>query len=231
MEAIMNANIFKAITGALLAILLTACNKTIDSAVPVVDKTLPQYRLTEFSPVRGAPILVAEIVITGDSYDNLGGSRWFSFGSSSNASVRNLVFLDSRTLESSVLFPTNDQGLLNVTQFPLKWVASYDESSEEIEDLAPTEWFVYEVVKSDANNDGLLNRDDLFALAVSDEDGFGYVELVSGISALYGMDMIEYGKLVITYRQNDRKLVMLIDLEQKTILDIKELIDLGENVK
>lgn len=227
----MKTNIFRVITGALLAILLAACVKTADNANPSADESQPQFRLTEFSPVRGAPILVAEIVITGDTYNNFGSSRWFSFGSSSNASVRNLVFLDSQTLNSRTLFPTNDQGLLNVTQFPLKWVASYDESSEEIEDLAPTEWFVYEVVKSDANNDGLLNRDDLFALAVSDEDGLGYVELLSGVSALYGMDMIEYGKLVITFRQNDKKLVMLVDLAQKTILDIKELIDLGENVK
>jgi hypothetical protein len=45
------------------------------------------------------------------------------------------------------------------------------------------------------------------------------------------MEMTKYGKLVVTYLQSGRKLASLIDMNSKLILDTKELINLGEDVK
>lgn len=227
----MRTNLFTSLAIIFLTIAMTACNKQVTPAQPAVDETKNRYYLSDFQPIRGTTILIAEVALDSDTWDPYSSARWFSFGDSGDARVHNLVFLNGQTLESHRLFPTNDTAILNATQFPEGWIDTYDTSSQSSDNVIPTEWFVYEIVTNDSNGDGKLNRDDLFIISLSDEDGAGYTEIMSGVNKVYGMNMIGHGKLVITYLQNDRKMVMLIDMASKTILDIKELIDLGEVVK
>ena len=195
------------------------------------EQTPTKYFLTDFSQIQGTPILIAEISVDYQSQRYSGSSRWFSFGASENARDHNLVFLDSKTLESHKLFLTNEHGILNVTQFPENIERSYGEFVPTINGQTVAEWLVYEIVMNDTNQDKLLNKDDLMVVSVSDVNGAAYTEILTGVFFVYGMEMAEYGKLVVTYIQNDRKLVSIIDLKLKFVLDTKELIDLGEDVR
>lgn len=227
----MRTKTFKIFAATICILAMTACSKQAGPSQAAEEEAQSRYYLTDFHQIRGTTVLVAEVVIDSDAGSSYGSARWFSFGSSGDARVHNLVFLDGRTLESHRLFPTNDPAILNATQFPEQWIDTYDASGGSSDEAIPTEWFVYEIVTSDSNGDGKLNRDDLFIIALSDEDGTGYTELLSGVSEIYGMNMVEHGKLVITYLQNDRKLTMLIDMASRIILELKELTDLGEDVR
>ena len=227
----MNGKLIRILVAGICALTVAACTKEVQPSDPAANGQTQQYYLSDFQLVRGTSVLVAEIAVDGDTNSGFGSARWFSFGTSTGIRVHNLVFLDAQTLESHILFPTNECAIRNATQFPDNWIDTYNATGQRPDEVPPTEWFVYEVITNDTNNDGLLNRDDLFIIAISDEDGFGLTELMSGISEIYGMEMTKYGKLVVTYFQSGRKLASLIDMNSKLILDTKELINLGEDVK
>lgn len=227
----MNGKLIRILVAGICALTVAACTKEVQPSGPAANGQTQQYYLSDFQLVRGTSVLVAEIALDGNTNSGFGSARWFSFGTSTGVRVHNLVFLDAQTLESHRLFPTNEYAIRNATQFPDDWIDTYNATGQRPNEVAPTEWFVYEIITNDTNNDGLLNRDDLFIVAISDEDGIGYIELMSGISGIYGMKMVENGKLVVSYLQNGKKLASLIDMKAKTILETKELTNLGEDVK
>ena len=188
----------------------------------------PQLVLRGFRQLRGTQHFIAEISTSYDSraIEYSSSSRWFQFGES-GGQIRNFVFLDSNTLHSHKLFDTNQALILNMLSFPEQPVTSGDDEEPEI---IPIQWFLYEVVHEDTNHDETLNREDLRTIGISDVDGHRYTEILTDVTEVYDITMIEDGYLLIVYRQKSDRFASKINLMEQSITTQK-LPNLGGEVK
>jgi hypothetical protein len=168
--------------------------------------------LRGFRQIRGTIYLAAEVVK--DVERASGVSGYFS-SSSSDGRVRNLVFLDSETLLSHKLFQSNAGVILSTSQYP---------RASDSEDLQAVEWIVYQIVRQDSNQDGVLNNEDKRIIAVSDVDGRAYVELLEGVDDLYSMDMLEAGRLLVVYMKDAKDYASLIALDSREVIATQTIV-------
>lgn len=140
--------------------------------------------------------------------------RWFSFDY--GFSVRNLLFLDGNTLDSHYLFPTNENYIVDTTQFPSP--NSYQEAQTIV-----VKWLVYQIIHRDTNSDGAINSDDSVNIAISNADGQNYLELIENVSAIYGMDILDEHYLVLAYKIGGNYFASKIDLNLQSIVETKEV--------
>ena len=202
----------------------------------VIEKEVeepPELALRSFRQLRGTRYFLAEIVTDtgrGGSYYEYGSSsRWFEFGEGGSGLIRNIVFLDSESLESHTLFEDNHSFIIDMISFPPQVSTSY--SSDEEPEITPIRWFVYEVAHHDTNQDGELNREDIRVIGLSDVDGTRYKELIADVSHIYNLTMLESGELLAIYRQNGNRFAAAIDLQTQEIIETKKLPDLGIEVE
>ena len=198
-----------------------------------IDKeveSLPVLTLRSFRQLRGTKYFSAEIVTSGgSSFYEYGSSRSFEFGDSGGGLIRNVVFLDSETLLSHTLLDDNRSFILGMVAFPdqpTKPVAPGEEP-----EIVPIQWFVYEIVHKDSNQDGELNRKDTRSVGVSDVDGARYKELLTAVSEIYNLTMLDSGELLTIYSRNGNRFAATIDLQSQEILVTQPLTDLGVEVK
>jgi hypothetical protein len=189
----------------------------------------PKLVLRDFRQLRGTKYFVAEISTSYDApyIEYSSSSRWFEFGES-GGQIRNLVFLDSDTLLSHKLFSTNQPLIVRLASFP-EQPAKLNADDPEPE-IIPIQWFVYEVVHQDTNQDGALNQDDLRTIGFSDADGKRYIELLSDVSAIHDMSFLEEGKLLIAYQQKNDRFASKINLTEQSMVT-EMLPDLGTEVE
>ena len=191
----------------------------------------PELALRSFRQLRGTQYFLAEIVTgsgRGVSYYEYGSSsRWFEFGEGGSGLIRNIVFLDSESIQSHTLFEDNHSFIIDMISFPPQ--ASY--SSDDESEIIPIRWFVYEVAHDDTNRDGALNRDDIRVIGVSDVDGTRYKELIPDVSHIYNLTMLDGGELLAIYRQNGDRFATKIDLQAQEIIATQQIPDLGIEVE
>ena len=185
--------------------------------------------LGDFRQLRGTQYFIAEISTSYDSraIEYSSSSRWFQFGES-GGQIRNFVFLDSGTLHSHKLFDTNQSLILNMLSFPEQPVKSNDEDEEP--ETVPIQWFIYEIVHKDTNYDETLDREDLRTIGISDVDGYRYTEILTDVTEVYDITILEEGYLLIVYRQKSDRFASKINLVEQSITTQK-LPNLGEEVK
>ena len=189
-------------------------------------ETPPELTLRSFRQLRGTQYFLAEIVTSGgSSFYEYGSSRSYDFGEVSGGLIRNLVFLDSETLLSHTLFDHNHSYIINMVSFPVQ--PSQPVSPDEEPEVVPIQWFVYEIAHQDTNQDGELNQEDARVIAVSDVDGSRYQELLTDVSDIYNLTMLDTGQLLIIYRQSGDRFAATVDLQTQTILNTQQLPDLG----
>ena len=169
--------------------------------------------INRFQPIKGTSIFIATIEQEREWSPNI-SARWFSFDY--GYSVRNLVFLDGNTLDSRYLFDTNENYIVDTSQFPTP--NSYSDA-EQVE----VKWLVYRITHGDTNSDGVVNSKDSFSLATSNVSGQNYVELIENIDTIYGMDLLEEHYLVVMYKTDGEYFASKIDLNQQTILETQKL--------
>ena len=189
-------------------------------------ETPPELTLRSFRQLRGTQYFLAEIVTSGgSSFYEYGSSRSYDFGEVSGGLIRNLVFLDSETLLSHTLFDHNHSYIINMVSFPVQ--PPPPTSPDEEPEIVPIQWFVYEIAHQDTNQDGELNREDARVIALSNVDGSRYQELLTDVSDIYNLTMLDNGQLLIIYRQNGDRFAAAVDLQTQTILNTQQLPDLG----
>jgi hypothetical protein len=190
----------------------------------------PELTLRSFRQLRGTKYFIAEITTSGggSSYSSYSSGRWFEFGDGGGGLIRNLVFLDSESLQSHTLFDNNHSYIINMISFPPQPPNS---SSDEEPEIVPIRWFVYEVAHQDTNQDGELNREDARAIGVSDVDGTRYQELIEDVLDIYNLTMLEGGELLVIYRQGGDRFATTIDLQTQEIIQTQQLPDLGTGVE
>ena len=190
----------------------------------------PELTLRSFRQLRGTSYFLAEIVTSGgSSFYEYGSSRSYEFGEGSGGLIRNLVFLDSETLLSHTLFDHNHSYIINMVSFPVQPPPSV--STDEEPEIVPIQWFVYEIAHQDTNQDGELNREDERVIALSDVDGSRYKELLSDISDIYNLTMLDNGQLLLIYRQSGDRFAATVDLQTQAILKTQQMPDLGIEVE
>ena len=116
---------------------------------------------------------------------------------------RNILFIDSGTMEMKWLFEGNSQLItsLNVLRTRLHGPESNARA------------IIYEVIKNDTNHNNRLDEGDLANIAISDTGGSGYKELVSSADRLVGARLAGENTAVIFYQVHGIGYAMSIRLD------------------
>jgi hypothetical protein len=187
------------------------------------------FELQSFERIQGTEFLIANVVVKGtDSY--------YSREASGNE-VRNIVFLDSKTLSSSQLFATNESVILRTSKYPNSQTGPAPPPYLDPPYVSPQDkntviqWLVYQIVKKDTNGDGDKDSKDLRTIAVSNVDGGDYIELLHGISGMNSMNMIEEGELIVVYSEGDVNKASILDLMNQMVVKTEEIIEIDEGAE
>lgn len=223
------ALIFIGITGFLVFQETSLKNK--GEIVPAKAAEAQGLVLTSFRQLRGTQYFISQIVTDYNPNYLDFGERWFEFESNERAgSIRNLVFLDGKSLVSHKLLEDNQAHILNMLSYPVQPSTSNSPDKESVVEV-PIKWFVYVVVYQDTNQDGNFNRDDLHVLGISDVSGYRYVEMLTGLEEIYMVTMFGDGELLVAYRQNGERFAAKISLDQQVIIGTEKMPGLGDDVK
>ncbi len=179
----------------------------------------PKYKavLGAFQSLKGTPYLMS--TVTSDGWSRSDKSSSYE-SSNSGGQTHNLVFLDTHSLKSHRLFNTNAYVIVQTDQYV-----------QEVKGKDVTQWLVHQVIKADADGNKRLDQDDLKTLGISSASGKGYVEVLTGITEIFGLTMVTPGKLVAIYGKNKAKTASIIDLDKRTITTTQSIVDLGSEVK
>jgi hypothetical protein len=109
--------------------------------------------------------------------------RKFSSGYS-GGEIRNVLFVVGEDLNSSWLFEKHTQYIKRV--IPLKKHNTEQDSSEVIN-------LYYEFVEKDSNNNQMLDKHDLFSIALTNPDGSGFLALETGVSSVIDKTLTKNG--------------------------------------
>jgi hypothetical protein len=197
------------------------------NGVKAMENENSELILRDFRQLRGTNYFVAEVSTSYDArlIEYSSSARWFEFGEG-GGQIRNLVFLDADTLSSQKLFETNQSLILRMVSFPEQPSQMNEDEEPEI---VPIRWFAYEVVHQDTNQDEVLNQVDMRTIGISDVNGNRYKELLSDVTAIYEMSLIQQDELLIVYRQGNERFASKINLLKQTITT-EILPDLGKGL-
>ncbi|WP_299413178.1 hypothetical protein [Acaryochloris sp. IP29b_bin.148] len=209
--------------------LFWACNR-----VPIVRRLAdvqdqatdpkPDKVLQAFESIPGTPYLVANIAQVKAGKSRISSSEFYS---RQGGGIANLVFLDSGSLESHSLFDTNQYTIVEAKQYPLDEPAPNPEAKK----IKKTARFVYQVLKKDTNGDKYLDSRDHRTIAISDAFGKQYVEVLTDISQLFNLQPLTGNRLLVVYVKNGTKMVSIIDLSQRKVIQTSNLTKLEDDVE
>jgi hypothetical protein len=172
--------------------------------------------LGAFQSLQGTPYLMATVNSIDSRSDKLStsGTYW------TDNQTRNLVFLDANSLASQRLFDTNAYVILQTERY-----------TQKAEGKTVTRWLAHQVVTKDSDDNQRLDSKDQISIGISSASGKGYVEVLTGITEIYGLTMVNPGKLVVVYSKEGAKSSSIVDLDKRNVLMTKSIVDLGSEVK
>ncbi len=178
----------------------------------------PEYKaaLGTFQNLKGTPYLMS--AVTSNEWRSDRSSSYDSSGS--GGQTRNLVFLDTNSLKSHRLFDINAYVIIQTDQY-----------TQKVKNEDVTQWLVHQVVKVDTDGNKRLDQNDLRTLGISSASGKGYVEVLTGITEIFGLTMVKPGKLVVVYGKNKAKTANIIDLDKRSIIATQSVVELGPELK
>jgi hypothetical protein len=197
-----------------------ACNRfnqpsqTKDIKASAAEKYMAE--LGTFQSLQGTPYLMATVNGNDSRSDKLSTSGTYWTGNQ----TRNLVFLDANSLASQRLFDTNGYVILQTDRYIQK------EQGKTV-----TRWLAHQVIKSDSDGNQRLDGNDQISIGISSASGKGYVEVLTGITEIYGLTMVNSGKLVVVYGKEGTKSSSIVDLDKRNVLTTRSIVDLGSEVK
>jgi hypothetical protein len=220
----MRQNTFNTVILLLIAIpFLTlgfSCSSSRKPSLTEDTKTSPaeEYRaaLGLFQPLNGTPYLMSSVTYQGWRSNKFSSDESYD----SEGQIHNLVFLDTNTLESQRLFETNTYVIVQT-----------DKYSQTVNGKDVTQWLVHQILKADTDGNKRLDRNDSRTLAISSANGKKYVEVLTGITEIFGLTMNSPGKLVVVYGKEGVKTSSIVDLDKRIVIATKSIVDLGSEVK
>jgi len=130
-----------------------------------------------------------------------------------NTRAKNILFIDSISNESTWLFKSVRQLIINMELLHLKI------SSGQV----TTKAIYYEVINNDSNNDGVFDIKDKRTFSLTRNDGSKYSEIISGYNRIVTARINESGSLFVIYINNDEVHSMLVELDDFTVLKKSQL--------
>jgi hypothetical protein len=172
--------------------------------------------LGAFQSLQGTPYLMATVNSIDSRSDKLSTSGTYWTGNQ----TRNLVLLDGNSLTSQRLFDTNAYVILQTERY-----------TQKVDGKVVTRWLAHQVVKKDSDGNQRLDSKDEVNIGISSASGKGYVEVLTGITEIYGLTMVNPGKLVVVYSKEGAKSSSIVDLDKRNVLMTWPIVDLGSEVK
>jgi len=127
--------------------------------------------------------------------------------------AKNVIFLNSITNDSTWLFESVKQIIINMNALPFRME----------NDQVVTKAIYYEVINNDTNKDGVFDINDKRTFSLTKDDGSSYSEIISGYNSIVKASLNKDGKLFVVYINNDEVHSMLIELDEFTVIDQKQL--------
>lgn len=176
-----------------------------------VDQTASvqqHWTMAALRPVAGSDYLI--IPLTSDQ-------RYAqSYYDKSASSYRNLLFVNRHTQQQHWLFAHNN------------WlIDQYVVLTTEQQPKVPL-GILYQLIKTDSDQDKRLTTKDSITLAISDFSGAGYRELFPAIDQLLGQYVADQQTLILFYKMNAHYYVSQIALADFTIYYTRQLLDFPE---
>jgi len=141
------------------------------------------------------------------------GSRYLDLHS---GPAKNVLFVNTSLNTSHWLFPSNQQIVSSVQQFPVRNL--YEEKPETTAKVV-----FYEIVENDSNGDGVKNKKDKLSLAVSKPSGQGFRVLLREFDSIIGKNLSDDGDAIIMYQIGGIAHSMLLNLASFEIVSTKPL--------
>lgn len=189
-------------------------SQTEDIKASTAEKNM--VALGAFQSLQGTPYLMATVNSIDSRSDKLSTSGTYWTGNQ----TRNLVLLDGNSLTSQRLFDTNAYVILQTERY-----------TQKVDGKVVTRWLAHQVVKKDSDGNQRLDSKDEVNIGISSASGKGYVEVLTGITEIYGLTMVNPGKLVVVYSKEGAKSSSIVDLDKRNILMTWPIVDLGSEVK
>lgn len=166
----------------------------------------PSEKLTlgSFESLIGTPYMIAPISTEPE----------YRFSSSTGSFVYNFYFVDTNTLTGRRLVPKNNWRFLQSEKLG---AFSKNGSFTKTQGL----WFV--VVKKDSDGDRQLSDRDQQTIALCDQAGRNYTEVISGIDRVLGSYRKGNSTLQVLYRANGKNLITEIDVPTRKPIKTSEL--------
>lgn len=205
-------------------------DSSIDAGSPSSTPIPAEKTLSTFNPIQGTDYLMAGIVpvtVTRDA--SLNPFEWISssgYSSYSTYTTYNYVFFNTQTETYNRLLPTNDFVIYQTSGYPQ---LVYDPQNPD--QPAPIiEFWIFNVIKADFNNDGYLGFQDKITISISDVGGSGYTELIENVDSVKSQYYKDASNFFVIYNVNEKNFVAKINPITRELISTTEL-DLGEDVK
>lgn len=199
------------------AISFAGCNSKTDSTAPLTRANPKLGReLGAFSKVEGTTYLIAGIFAKQEGGFLKSIENSYEGRSGYGFAANNYVFYNTADDSIRRLLPNNDALFLRALRFP---------------EEKKVDWFVYDIVKADTNDDKELSHKDLFTIAISDSGGNNYVELIPNVEIRLGYSLTDANTLLILYVKDSKKFYSRIDLPNRKVLVTNEFPSLGDDVR
>jgi hypothetical protein len=216
-------------------LILTACipnfivgNTAVNSEPAPTHQPL-EKTLSPFNSIKGTGYLMAGVTSAPVERENsLNPLEWINSSSSSSYSsgTYNYVFFNLNTEQYNRLLPTNEFVIYQTSGFPS---LQYDPANPD--QPAPTvEWWVYSIIKTDTNNDGLLGYEDKLTIGISDVGGNGYTEMIPNVDIVLAQVYKDNTAIFIIYSADNKDYIAKINPSTREVISTTEM-DLGEDVK
>lgn len=178
------------------------------SAAPASYNNNATFRLEEAQQIIDTKTYYSEFVSDNDlKYDAL-----------HNRTIRNVLFISGVKDSAAWLFPSNNQLLSVVKQFPSNFTNNYNS----------TRALYLEVITSDTNEDNRIDENDSINIALTKSDGSQLTQVLSGLSKV--LKVMESGKdeMEIAYQIGTDLYQSRISLISFTVLSTQPIAKLLE---
>lgn len=131
-----------------------------------------------------------QIIATKTYYSEFTSDDDPKFGSLYNRTIRNVLFISGVKDSAAWLFPSNNQLLSVVKQFPSDFTRDYNS----------TKALYLEVITSDTNEDNRINENDSINIALTKSDGSQLTQVLSGLSKILKVTESGSDEMEIAYQ-------------------------------
>ena len=209
-----------------LSIIGTACSRLIQTPISTTP-SVGKY-LSAFQPIDGTSYMIANISGNPqvEERGNVTSFSWIERGYSgyNDYEIYNHVIFNSQLETYNRLLLTNAYVVLQLIGLPP------GTPTEKPEDFRPVMWWMYIFVKSDTDQNGVLNYQDKLTVGVTDVGGYSPTEVILDVDSVLGQILKEDDTLFVIYHLGNKNYIAKIDLPGRQLLNTLDM-SIGEDVK